>query len=637
MSDARQDFSRSGLVKAFVLPATLVFLVPVVSLLFFRHAQARFNAEALASIGAELDADDSVTPEQRARVIQRFTEHPYSEAIQHEPFASEADATVRFHYATFRWMIRLAVASIAASVAVFALAALGLALSRRSQRAQYLTLAAGWQVLRLFGGFQVAVQGAMVVALSFWVTALWMHVYSIKLIAIAGFLAIGGAFAVLKAILHRPSDVLEIDGKLLDPAGSPGLWRDLKTICEKVGTRGPDHVVVGVDDNFFVTEAPVQVDGTIRKGRGLFVGLGLLKQMSGAEADAVLAHEMAHFSGDDTLYSRKTAPLLARFDNYLAAMAANPLAAPVAALPRGFRVLFELARGERSREREFRADRIAAETASPRDLASALMRITAYSEFRSKIQQDLFDRERTLEAADVSARLEAGFQEYARNFASRTDLEGLATSHPFDSHPSLASRLEALGAPPRSAEAAGPLAEPGDGRWYAAIDDAAEIERALWSKFETAFRDIHEATLPYRLLPATDEERAIVERTFPDVVFEGKKGAMTLRCDSIHFADWPAPIAFADVLGLSLDGHKLVISYDGGARTTSIPTRPFGAREGEAIQTVGNYHGRYMTAKLNRDDEKPEPEAEREPDATDPETAGADFVGNPRENDREAG
>jgi Zn-dependent protease with chaperone function len=612
MSDAQQDFSRAGVFKSFILPAALVFLIPVASLLFFRHARDRLDAQALGSIQQETEADETLTPEQRKALLEHFTAHPFSELIQEEPVASRADPTIRFYYATFRWMILLSIASIVASVAVFALAALCLLLSRRSQRAQYLSLAAGWQILRAFGAFQVIVQGAMVVALSFWVTALWLHVYSLKLIVVAGLLAIGGAFAVLKAIFHRPSDKFHVEGKALDPAGSPRLWQDLQAICDKVGTRKPDNIVVGVDDNFFVTEAPVHVDGAILRGRTLFVSLGLLKQMAGAEADAVLAHEMAHFSGEDTLYSRKTAPLLARLDNYLAAMSANPVALPAFAFLRGFRALFELARGEQSRAREFRADRIAAETTSPRDLASALMRVTAYSDFRSKIQQDLFGQRRALEVADVSARLEAGFHEYARGFASRPELEQLSTSHPFDSHPSMAGRLAALGVPLQSEDVPAMLAAPGDGRWYDAIDDAEEIERGMWERFEQAFRELHERTLPYRLLPATDEEREIVERTFPEIAFEGKKGTLTIRCDSIRFADWPTPIGFSEVLGISLNGHDLVISYNRqGAKTTSIPAKSFGLREAEAIQAIGAYYGRYVTAASHGDAET----EETEPDA----------------------
>ena len=50
---------------------------------------------------------------------------------------------------------------------------------------------------------------------------------------------------------------------------------------------------------------------------------------------------------------------------------------------------------------------------------------------------------------------------------------------------------------------------PPDGGWYRLIEGAEEIERQQWDAFEANFRKYHEATLPYRLLPETDEERAL--------------------------------------------------------------------------------------------------------------------------------
>src|SRR5690606_28099334 len=95
------------------------------------------------------------------------------------------------------------------------------------------------------------------------------------------------------------------------------FWRELKGICDQVGTELPDQVIVGIDDRFFVIETPVCVNGTWYAGRTLYVSLSMLKQLSGREADAVLAHEMAHFSGNDTLHSQKIAPLLSRYQLYL--------------------------------------------------------------------------------------------------------------------------------------------------------------------------------------------------------------------------------------------------------------------------------------------------------------------------------
>jgi Zn-dependent protease with chaperone function len=71
-------------------------------------------------------------------------------------------------------------------------------------------------------------------------------------------------------------------------------------LSHEIGTAAPDHVIVGIDDTFFVTEHPVAIQGARCKGRTLFVSLSLLRTMPEDERTAVLAHELAHFSGYDT-------------------------------------------------------------------------------------------------------------------------------------------------------------------------------------------------------------------------------------------------------------------------------------------------------------------------------------------------
>jgi len=153
-----------------------------------------------------------------------------------------------------------------------------------------------------------------------------------------------------------------------------------------------------------------------------------------------------------------------------------------------FRSLFELSLGKRGREREFRADRIAAEITSPRDLAGALLRTTAYSKFRNGIQQKLFEQERVLESTNIAGQIAEGFSASAGRFAAEHDIGELKSSHPFDSHPPLADRLEAVGVPLSPATAESLLAAPGDGGWYPMIDKAGEIERQQWDGFEAKFR-----------------------------------------------------------------------------------------------------------------------------------------------------
>ncbi len=605
MSDAQRKFSSIGFAKTFVLPGFLIFLVPVGSLFFFLHAQHWFDKLARDQVLAEIRADAALSPEDRERAIAHFTQHSMSELIQNEEFASNVTSQARFDYATFRWMIRLSAISIAAAIVVFLLVGLCVLFSLRSQRVQYLSLSAGWQVLRIYGALQTAAQGILLFALSYWVTALWLQHYSMKLVLLAAVFAVVAVGAVVAAIFKRIDTTWTMEGKVIRNTISMPLWDELNALCAKLGTAPPDQIIAGIDDNFFVTEHPVTIDGNTLRGRTLYVSLALLKHLNGAEADAVLAHEMAHFSGEDTVYSTKISPLLRRYGTYLEALYKAGVTRPIFYFMHCFRAMFELSLSKLSRLREFRADRIATQATSPRDFAGAMLRIAAYSKFRNQVQQELFKQERSLEAANISQQIAEGFQSFARRFAAEYDAGALATSHPFDTHPPMVERLNAVGVQLTPQYAEQILATPGDGRWFQRILNAQEIEQKQWEKFENQFRDYHEETLPYRLLPETDEERAIVTQAFPNVFFDGLQGTMSLKYESIHFTGWPAPIPFREINQFVLNEKTLEVKYGpGGKQKQKIPFKDFFRRE-EALEAINCYYGRHMHAAAYQQQKRP--------------------------------
>lgn len=598
MSDSKTQATSLGFVKTFVLPGLYVFLIPLIGLAFFLHAQDRFNAEGRESAIQQIRSDPKLTAEEKQRGVEFFTEHPISELIQDKDFAAGLDGTLRFNFATFRWMIRLSAWSIAAGVLVFALAGLCVLLSMRSHLAQYVSLSLGWHILRAFCAAQVLIQGSLLVALSFWVTALWFHSYYPKLIFIAGALALIAVAALFKAIFKRPHQDHIVQGKMIDPASDPALWHELEKICSRVGTAPPDQVILGIDDNFFVTEMPITVGGKTYHGRTLYVSLSLLKQMHGEEVDAVLAHEMAHFSGQDTVYSKKISPLLVRYSHYLDALSKGA-ARPIYHFMACFRALYELSLSKFGRQREFRADRIAMDIASPAALASGLLRTVAYSHFRNHVQNDLFQKEQALESANICERIETGFQSFATTFASTDDVVNLESSHPFDRHPSIAQRLEAAGFPFDREQLQTMLSAPGDGRWYWKIASAEQFERNEWNDFEQQFRDAHERSLPYRFLPQTEAEMAVVLKAFPNIEIEGKAGSVALTFEGLHYSTWTYPVMFAEITNIALDKKDwLQIQYErDGKHSVSIKMTDFERRRQEALDAIGQYYGRYVTAR----------------------------------------
>lgn len=597
MRKDERTFSNMGFAKTFVLPGLLIFLVPLAALGFFVHAENRFNAEARESVLKQIRQDPRLSPGERAKAIELFSSIRFSDLMKNDRFAQHFDRMVRFNFATFRWMIRLSVLSILASLLVFGVAGLCVMLSLQSQRSQYLSLSIGWHVLRIYGALQTLVQGILLVALSYWVTALWAERYYPKLILATGFLAVIGVIAVVAAIFKKIDLTMDVEGTLLAPEQAGQFYDELNAICRKVDTSPPDQVIVGIDDNFFVTEIPVRVEGKRLGGRTLFVSLPLLKQLHVAEADGVLAHELGHFSGADTLYSKQIAPLLEGYRRYLHALYHGGIGRLVFYFMSCFRALFELSLGKRRRQREFRADRIAAEITSPNDVAGALLRLTAYSKFRNSIQENLFQQERVLETANISDQIAEGFQSFTVRFAAEHDIGELQSSHPFDTHPPLVDRLNALGVPlsPETAESL--LEAPGDGGWYRMISNAEEIERQQWKAFEARFRSFHEASLAYRFLPENDEERAIVVKAFPALTVEGKSGSLALDYERLHFTSWPTPIEYREITQCAVENGTLRIKYQrGGKQTQKLKLGTFGKRQREVLDAINRYWGRYQSA-----------------------------------------
>lgn len=599
MAQSSPDFSKFGFAKTFVLPALLIFLVPVLGWLFFWHAQSRFDEESRASILEQIRNDQQMPAEERAKAIAFFNEVPVSRLMLSKEFAAQVDDGTRFNYATIRWMLRLSALSVVSGIGVFVLAGVCVLLSLRSQFAQYISLLVGWHALRIYGALQTIVIGVLLVAMSYWVPALWFGMFSVKLVAILGILSFGGVLAVLVAIFKFTSERAVIEGVVLRPDPALKLWRELNNMCQKLGASPPDQIVAGIDDNFFVTEVPVTVEGRTYRGKTLFVSLALLKQLHAAEANAVLAHEMAHFSGRDTLYSKRISPLIQRFDNYLAGLQSGGITLPVFYFMLCFRVLFELSLSKQRRQREFRADEVAASVTSPRDLASALLRIAAYSTFRQTVENDLFKQERALESADVAARIEREFPQYAVGFASELNIDTLETAHPFDSHPPLAQRLQALGVQLSTADTHALLSSTGDGGWRHNIPDADTLEHTQWQAYEARFRDYHQRTLPYRFLPATDEEREIVEAVFPSQTFTTKDGELLLDCETFQDPTWPDALYFSEITHCEItDTSVLQIQITrAGKQTRSIKLKRLKSKDQQSfLAAFQNYYGRYLTA-----------------------------------------
>ncbi|MFM7248511.1 MAG: M48 family metallopeptidase [Planctomycetaceae bacterium] len=597
-----------------VAPALWMFLVPAVGLLVFRSAEADLDRRAAARAEESIKRDAGRDADDLREGLRWIRENPLSALLADADPRAQAivegvSATTRAYYASLRWLARIAWMCIATAAGLVVLVALSIPLSAISRDWQYASLLVGWHAIRTFMTLEVVAQGILCVGLSFWITALLGNAYFPQLIAIAAIMVGLVIAAVLSGVFIRVDTTQTVDGDVLVPSEAPRFWNELRRVATAVGTTPPEQVILGIDDAFFVTEGAITVRDRRLSGRTLSLSLPLLETLSGAEAEAILAHELAHFSGDDTVHALRVSPLLMRFDRYLEALNQSALTLPLFSFTLFVRRLFELSLRKSCREREFRADQVAAATVSPAAAGDALVRTVAYSAYRDGVLQDLFDAETTHGELDIGRRLAEGFRDYAATFAdtpAAATLLGEPEADPFTSHPSPAERLAALGRPGDPAAIRPILAAAPDGAWHAMIPDAAAREARMWERYERRFRDVHERSLVYRYLPEGPEETAVVAAAFPAVTIAARGKTMaTIDHEKVGHEAWPEPVRFDAVRQIAVIrewGTPLLefILADGTRRR--LPMHRTEALQQRLMLTVGAYWQRQAMAAAYHED-----------------------------------
>jgi Zn-dependent protease with chaperone function len=533
-SRAADSKRRPHFLKVFALPVLWLFLVPAATLGFVAYGNADMDSMFLSAVQDQLAKAKDMSEADRTASLAFFREWPPSRICaegspspDHARYQRSACTRWGVHW-QFLTAQRVALACLALGLfAVVGAAALGF-IAFSSRKAQYWSFMLGWRRLTAVCGIELIAQGALVVWLSFWVTALLFDLYVIKLIILAGILALSAAGLALLALFKSPPEPAPQDAVEVLEQDAPSLWARLRELAAKVGTEPPAHLVAGIDDNFFVTEKGLRLTTGELQGRTLYVSLPLLRTLEPSEAEAVLCHELAHFQGGDTAQGARLYPMLTRYDAYMGELTES-VTLPAYYLLRMYRAIFELALKKESRERELVADRVAAQQTSADDAGRALLKVTGYSSFRSHTERTLFaQRSKHEERIDLKERIALGLGAFALSPHFADELAATRTPHPFDSHPPLAERLQTLSCRVTMQDAPALLQAPPSRTWADEIATAERIEKTLWDEYEARFKAHHERSLAYRYLPASDEERALVERYFPALTFELPKGR-TLR------------------------------------------------------------------------------------------------------------
>lgn len=581
-----------------------LFLLPALGFWFIHHAQAdidqQYRQSLLSSLHHAKDMAEAERSQARA-LIEAVS--PAATCGSSDPAVERYRSVVCAPYSVlwqFHWAGWLAGALLLGGGLLLMMMAALSGYAFRNRVAQYRSFVAGWRMMTWASVCEVVGQGLLAVWLSYWVTAYFANRISIKLIAVVGLVVVGWMFyAVFKIFVSRPWEATA-DGELVCEANAPKLWARIRELAAKLGTAPPDQMVAGIDCNFYVTEAPLTLNSGVLHGRTLFVSLPLLRIMAAEESDAVLAHELAHLSGGDTAASAALGTKLVAYEHYCSEM--KDAGVFISVFPMLlFRMVFEFALQREHREREFRADRIAAEQTSPGALARALAKVAAYAHYRAETEQTLFDRREQMDQqVGIAASIAAGLGRYAASPAFLESMREANVPHPFDTHPPMSERVAQVGLLYRPEILADVVAESPRCTWVEDIATATQIEQRLWGEYESRFAAHHLHSLAYRYEPATEEEEALVLQYFPPCEFPHKNGLLAIDYAGVFHNgqrlpwDEIADIKYED----SWIGDRLTFRHPKGSslgrKSTVVDLRGLGYTRQPLKDALGRYWQRHQ-------------------------------------------
>lgn len=417
----------------------LVLVVPLVGFGVAEAIQAHFDSELRSVIrGQHPDASDAKLAE---ITVDRLCQAPDSEIRE----LCDTNSNLNL-------MSNAAVGAGLAGLALLLAIRLAGSLARSSRNLLLLVFKPGlYLTILVLIGLVVVHAAIAMAAIYYGESALVNRIHvgiigAIGLGAGAGVLAMAGsAFSVVKK-----AHTLVI-GQALSRDEAPQLWQQIESTAKKLDALHPQHLVVGLDPNFFVTEADVTCLNGKLSGRTLYCSLPLARILSADEFTSVIGHELGHFKGNDTKFSERFYPIYRGTAESLGSLQAvggdgarSFALLPAIAILSYFLECFSVAESRLSRDRELEADKAGASVTSAATIASALVKIHAFSGIWQGLQEAAVN---ALKEGRVFVNASKTYAEAVVRSAAPEALEGIATthmSHPTDSHPPLSVRLQSL-------------------------------------------------------------------------------------------------------------------------------------------------------------------------------------------------
>ncbi len=585
-------------------------IIPACLLAFFALAPTWLNARLHSALVEQIGRSNRLTATQKAQQIERFAAVDFRDVCRSDEPEWQSlrrhldDAGVCGQFARLFWGERLSAVLLAILVGFMGTT---LALNRRAKHSRSALISSfrlGWRLSIAAALVQVFLLIPLLAYGIFELTTLAADRYYPQLIAV---IVIGGVVALWRSaaiVLKSPRlEFQEPMARAVTPEEAPELWAAVREAAARLKAAPPDHIVIGMQMNFYVTELAVRHDGGVAEGRTLFLSHPLLKQLAPNEVLAIIGHEFGHFIGEDTRLTREFYPLRMKANGTLFTLAQSGWVGWTSVHAMSFfNWCFGGTEQEMSRERELLADRVAASLTSAAVIARALVRFHVVAEaYALSIGGPLEKRpENPLEmplAAFIREQLVPREAFWRQLFETRTP-------HPLDSHPALQVRLKALNEPMQPEQAialATTESVTAYSVWFAGRDalfanlaqQAAEAVKRIRSRADIAHanyqddsgRQMLDSHFPERRWRVRKTSVVVLQLLFgvvaaafaagavfvPDVTAKVILGAiavfaatmavrswrrmagseLVLRADRIMFSAWNRPLVFAEIAGLS--------------------------------------------------------------------------------------
>jgi Zn-dependent protease with chaperone function/uncharacterized tellurite resistance protein B-like protein len=380
-------------------------------------------------------------------------------------------------------------------------------LSNRSRTILVKLFKPGLKFTQLVTAMLVLGYGVILVATLYFLEAYWIKRVHYILIGGAALVTMFASIRVFGTLFSNfNSTETSVLGVSLKQEGYKKIWDMITDVARDAGTEPPDNLIVGMSPNFFVTEAKVQtLDGTFA-GRTLYLSIPFCRTLTRTELKSIIAHELGHFVGKDTRFSKHFYPIYRGAHESINVIhehttgegGLHTLALmPAMYMMSFFMKTFENIEKKIGRERELAADALAAKLYGNDSTTSALIKAHAYSNIWGYVEQKMLTAlKEGKQIVNSSKFFEEIIIEIPKEYFSK-NLGESKTEHPTDSHPPLESRIKALGKTLTDDTIEKSTQSPID-RASELIENVEEIEQALTEVEHRIIADRTGITLPKR-------------------------------------------------------------------------------------------------------------------------------------------